>query len=95
MKKQTAMSLAAIVFALSLTSCTGTVTGTGTGNGTEQDPAGTTDIDDIDDNGSNGYYYDGNPEYDYNKVLLFEELPDYELESFGENNTICEWSTDR
>ena len=82
MKKQTSMTLVAIVFALSLTSCTGTVTGTGTGNGTEQDPSGTADIDDIDDNGSNGYYYDGNPEYDYNKVLLFEELPDYELESF-------------
>lgn len=82
MKKQTAMTLAAIVFALSLTSCTGTVTGTGTGNGTEQDPAGTTYIYDSDDNRPDGYFYQGNPDYDYHEVLMFEELPDYELESF-------------
>jgi len=73
MKKQISMTLAAIVFALSLTSCTGT------GKGTSPfDDDGT---DDVDATTTDSYFYQGNPDYDYNTVDERRRLDNYVLDT--------------
>lgn len=75
MKKQISMTLAAIIFALSLTSCT--VPGKGIGI-----PTGTKDTDDDDDTDS--FFYQGNPDYDYKSVDEFRDLGTYNLDTADE-----------
>lgn len=72
MKKQISMTLAAIIFALSLASCT--VPGKGIGI-----PTGTKDTDDDDDTDS--FFYQGNPDYDYKSVDEFRDLGTYNLDT--------------
>ena len=72
MKKQISMTLAAIIFALSLASCT--VPGKGIGI-----PTGTKDTDDDDDTDS--FFYQGNPDYDYKNVDEFRDLGTYNLDT--------------
>ena len=73
MKKQISMTLAAIVFALSLTSCTGT------GKGTSPfDDDGT---DDVDATTTDSFFYQGNPDYDYNTVDERRRLDNYVLDT--------------
>ena len=73
MKKQISMTLAAVIFALSLTSCLGT--------GKHTNPFDDTGKDDDDDN-TNSYFYQGTPDYDYKTVDEFRQLPSYELDSY-------------
>lgn len=75
MKKQISMTLAAIIFALSLTSCT--VPGKGIGI-----PTGTKDTEDDDDTDS--FFYQGNPDYDYKSVDEFRDLGTYNLDTADE-----------
>ena len=73
MKKQISMTLAAIVFALSLTSCMGT------GKGTSPfDDDGT---DDVDATTTDSFFYQGNPDYDYKSVDEFRDLGTYNLDT--------------
>ncbi len=72
MKKQISVTLAAIIFALSLTSCT--VPGKGIGI-----PTGTKDTEDDDDTDS--FFYQGNPDYDYKSVDEFRDLGTYNLDT--------------
>ena len=72
MKKQISMTLAAIIFALSLASCT--VPGKGI-----DIPTGTKDTDDDDDTDS--FFYQGNPDYDYKNVDEFRDLGTYNLDT--------------
>lgn len=71
MKKQISMTLAAVVFALSLTSCSGTGKGL-------MIPTGTKDKDG--DDNTDSYFYQGDPEYDYKSVDEFRELSAYNLD---------------
>ena len=75
MKKQISMTLAALIFALSLTSCT--VPGKGIGI-----PTGTKDTEDDDDTDS--FFYQGNPDYDYKSVDEFMDLGTYNLDTADE-----------
>ncbi len=72
MKKQISMTLAAIIFALSLASCT--VPGKGIGI-----PTGTKDTEDDDDTDS--FFYQGNPDYDYKSVDEFRQIDTYHLDT--------------
>ena len=72
MKKQISMTLAAVVFALSLTSCSGTGKGL-------MIPTGTKDNDG--DDSTDSYFYQGDPEYDYKSVDEFRELSAYNLDT--------------
>jgi len=72
MKKQISMTLAAIIFALSLTSCTGPGKGIGF-------PVGTKDTDG--DDNTDSYFYQGNPDYDYKNVDEFRDLGTYNLDT--------------
>lgn len=74
MKKQISMTLAAIVFALSLTSCTGT------GKGIF--PTGTKDTED--DDNADSFFYQGNPDYDYKSVDEFRQIDTYNLDPVDE-----------
>ena len=71
MKKQISMTLAAIVFALSLTSCTGTGKGIGIPTGTK----------DTDDDNTDSFFYQGNPDYDYKSVDEFRDLGTHKLDT--------------
>ena len=73
MKKQISMTLAAIIFALSLTSCTGPGKGIGF-------PVGTKDTDG--DDNTDSYFYQGEPDYDYKNTDEHKQLPSYYLDSF-------------
>ena len=75
MKKQISMTLAAVVFALSLTSCSGTGKGL-------MIPTGTKDKDG--DDSTDSYFYQGEPEYDYKHVDEFRQLPSYNLDTVDE-----------
>lgn len=72
MKKQISMTLAAIIFALSLTSCTGPGKGIGF-------PVGTKDTDG--DDNTDSFFYQGNPDYDYKSVDEFRDLGTYNLDT--------------
>ena len=74
MKKQISMTLAAIVFALSLTSCTGTGKGIGIPTGTK----------DTDDDNTDSFFYQGNPDYDYKSVDEFRDLGTHKLDTVDE-----------
>ena len=73
MKKQISMTLAAIIFALSLTSCSGPGKGIGF-------PVGTKDTDG--DDNTDSYFYQGEPDYDYKNTDEHKQLPSYYLDSF-------------
>ena len=73
MKKQISMTLAAVIFALSLTSCTGPGKGIGF-------PVGTKDTDG--DDNKDSYFYQGEPDYDYKNTDEHKQLPSYYLDSF-------------
>ena len=73
MKKQISMTLAAVVFALSLTSCLGT--------GKPTSPFDDPDDDDETDT-TDSYFYQGNPDYDYKTVDEYRRLENYYLDTY-------------
>ncbi len=76
MKKKISMTLAAIVFALSLTACTGPGIIPGAFDDVVDDDVTTADSD--------SYFYQGEPEYDYKHVDEFRQLPSYNLDTVDE-----------
>ena len=78
MKKQISMTLAAIIFALSLTSCTGP--------GKSTSPFDDTDTDDesVTTTEGDSFFYQGNPDYDYKNVDERRRLDNYVLDTVDE-----------
>ncbi len=78
MKKQISMTLAAIVFALSLTSCTGPGKATSPFDDTDTDDESVTTTE------GDSFFYQGNPDYDYKNVDEFRDLGTYNLDTADE-----------
>ena len=68
--------MAAVIFALSLTSCLGT--------GKSFNPFDDTGKDDDDETTTDSYFYQGTPDFDYKDVDEYRRLDNYELATYDE-----------
>lgn len=75
MKKQISMTLAAVLFALSLTSCTGPGKATSPFDDTDTDDESVTTTE------GDSFFYQGNPDYDYKSVDEFRQIDTYHLDT--------------
>ena len=75
MKKQISMALAAVLFALSLTSCTGPGKATSPFDDTDTDDESVTTTE------GDSFFYQGNPDYDYKSVDEFRQIDTYHLDT--------------
>ena len=78
MKKQISMTLAAIIFALSLASCTGPGKATSPFDDTDTDDESVTTTE------GDSFFYQGNPDYDYKNVDERRRLDNYVLDTVDE-----------
>ena len=78
MKKQISMALAAVLFALSLTSCTGPGKATSPFDDTDTDDESVTTTE------GDSFFYQGNPDYDYKNVDEHRRLDNYVLDTVDE-----------
>ena len=78
MKKQISMTLAAVLFALSLTSCTGPGKATSPFDDTDTDDESVTTTE------GDSFFYQGNPDYDYKNVDERRRLDNYVLDTVDE-----------